>query len=149
PRPDRPLSDPDSDRVTHAFKLKEGALTEETHTDQNVTTSIVQYAFGTADRYLTFVTRDAHDSFHIARMSYYDTPDGKGWDRSALDKPHPDQPSPTEFLGEPISTRSGLAKCLYCHTTNARGGSDDVGPETADRAIGCERCHGPGGNHLL
>ena len=25
----------------------------------------------------------------------------------------------------------------------------DAGPEAADRAIGCEKCHGPGGNHLL
>ena len=23
-----------------------------------------------------------------------------------------------------------------------------MGPEMADRAIGCERCHGPGGNHI-
>ncbi len=23
-----------------------------------------------------------------------------------------------------------------------------IGPESADRGIGCERCHGPGGNHL-
>ena len=29
-----------------------------------------------------------------------------------------------------------------------RGGKDRVGPESADRGIGCERCHGPGGNHL-
>ena len=25
----------------------------------------------------------------------------------------------------------------------------ESGPEAADRAIGCEKCHGPGGNHLL
>jgi hypothetical protein len=41
-----------------------------------------------------------------------------------------------------------MIKCLACHTTNVRGGRDRVGPETADRGIGCEACHGPGGNHL-
>ena len=40
-------------------------------------------------------------------------------------------------------------KCLYCHVTNARTRHESIGPEMADRAIGCERCHGPGGNHLL
>ncbi len=44
--------------------------------------------------------------------------------------------------------RDGVAKCLYCHATNPRSGKESVGPESADRAIGCERCHGPGGNHL-
>ena len=33
------------------------------------------------------------------------------------------------------------------HDFPARG-TDRIGPETADRAIGCERCHGPGANHL-
>ena len=45
--------------------------------------------------------------------------------------------------------RDGLAKCLYCHVTNPRTGHDALGPEMADRAIGCERCHGPGGNHIV
>ena len=25
----------------------------------------------------------------------------------------------------------------------------NTGPEAADHSIGCEKCHGPGGNHLL
>jgi len=53
-----------------------------------------------------------------------------------------------EFQGEEIGLRDGLARCLYCHLTNPRAGREPIGPETADRAIGCERCHGPGGNHL-
>ena len=39
-------------------------------------------------------------------------------------------------------------RCLYCHATNVRGGKVRVGPESADHGIGCERCHGPGRNHL-
>ena len=59
------------------------------------------------------------------------------------------RPGPaTSYQGEAIGVRDGVAKCLYCHVTNPRSGRDPAGPETADRAIGCERCHGPGGHHL-
>jgi hypothetical protein len=38
---------------------------------------------------------------------------------------------------------------LTCHTTNFHAVVHGVGPEAADRSIGCERCHGPGGDHVL
>ena len=66
------------------------------------------------------------------------------------DDPRPStiRPHPEDFQGELIGVRAGVAKCLYCHITYPRAGRERIGPETADRAIGCERCHGPGGNHL-
>jgi formate-dependent nitrite reductase cytochrome c552 subunit len=45
-------------------------------------------------------------------------------------------------------SRDALRRCLNCHTTNFRAALLRLGPEAADRGIGCERCHGPGGNHL-
>ena len=110
--------------------------------------AIIEYAFGTSDRYLTMVSRDTHGGYHIARLSYYNTPEGQGWDRSALDTTQPSRGRPEEFQGKAIGVRDGLARCLYCHLTNPRTGREPVGPETADRAIGCERCHGPGGHHI-
>ena len=53
-----------------------------------------------------------------------------------------------DFLGKPIDGVDGLYKCLFCHTTDPRAVLDHSGPAAADRAIGCERCHGPGGNHV-
>jgi hypothetical protein len=42
---------------------------------------------------------------------------------------------------------------LFCHVTNPREfrdpDKDGPGPEAADSGIGCERCHGPGANHIL
>ena len=64
----------------------------------------------------------------------------------SLDKIHPTRGD--EFQGESIGVRDGVAKCLYCHTTNPRSDRGPTGPEASDRAIGCERCHGPGGHHL-
>src|SRR5262249_47861100 len=130
------------------FRLRDGKLWAETRVGNEVFDAMVEYAFGTGDRYLTMVCRDATDKYRIARLSYYDTPQGKGWDRSALDRTHPTRAHAPEFQGDPIGVRDGLARCLYCHVTNPRTGHYSIGPETADRAIGCERCHGPGGNHL-
>jgi hypothetical protein len=52
-----------------------------------------------------------------------------------------------DFLGKAL-TEADVYDCFYCHTTVARSARDQTGPESADRGIGCERCHGPGGNHL-
>jgi tetratricopeptide (TPR) repeat protein len=148
PRPDRPLPDPDDPNVTHAFVVRDGALREETRVGDEVSSAVIAYAFGTSDRYLTMVSRDEYGQYHIARLSYYATPHGQGWDRSALDKIRRSGERSQEFHGGAVSARDGVAKCLYCHTTNARTGREPTGPETSDRAVGCERCHGPGGNHL-
>ena len=148
PLPDRPLPDPDDPSVTHTIQRRDGAIREQTRVGTQVFDTVIEYAFGTKDRYLTMVSRDARGGYRIARLSYYDTPDGRGWDRSVLGITHLSRDHAGEFQGQAIGVRDGLAKCLYCHLTNPRTGREPTGPETADRAIGCERCHGPGGNHV-
>jgi hypothetical protein len=95
---------------------------------------------------VTTVGRDDQGEFRAARFSYYHGPEGSGWDISAGDTALPT--GKLGFLGRPVEARAGAVRCLYCHATNVRGGTDRTGPETVDHAIGCERCHGPGGNHL-
>jgi tetratricopeptide (TPR) repeat protein len=146
-RPDRPLADPTDSRVTHVLREVEGSVTEETRVGNKVLISVLEYAFGTTDRYLTMVTRDRDGRSRTMRLSYYDTAEGQGWDRTILDVNVPTVAD--DFQGQAISVRAGVVRCLYCHTTFPRAGAERVGPETADRAIGCERCHGPGRNHVL
>jgi hypothetical protein len=148
PLPGRPLPDPDDPEVTHTYHRRDGVLRAETRVGDQVLEAVIEYAFGTADRYVTMVGRDSGGRYHMSRLSYYRTLDGKGWDRTTLDMTHPTRAQPAEFQGETIGVRDGLAKCLYCHVTNPRTGQEAIGPEMADRAIGCERCHGPGGNHV-
>ena len=62
PRPDRPLADPTDPKVTHAIKEVDGALWEETRVGDSVLRSLIEYAFGTSERYLTMVSRDAQRS---------------------------------------------------------------------------------------
>jgi tetratricopeptide (TPR) repeat protein len=149
PLPDHPLIDPDDPGVTHTFRKQNGEIHEETRVGNYVFDAVIEYAFGTADRYVSTVGRNARGDYRVSRLSYYDTAEGKGWDRSVLDPTTPTRAHPGEFQGMPIGVRGGLAKCLYCHVTNPRTGHNALGREMADRAIGCERCHGPGGNHLL
>ena len=138
----RPGRDPHVPQDARAYSR------EETRVGDKIFDAVIEYAFGTLDRYLTMVTRDARSDYHISRLSYYHTPEESGWGRSVLDMTHPTRTHPADFQGAPVGVRGGLAKCLYCHVTNPRTGQDSIGPEMADRAIGCERCHGPGGNHL-
>ncbi len=147
PRPDRPLADPTDPKVTHAIKEVDGALWEETRVGDTVLRSLIEYAFGTSERYLTMVSRDAQDQYRLARLSYYHTADGQGWDRTSLGCRRSD-PSPRTSRAKKSAYGLGLAVACIATLTYPRSGRERIGPETADRAIGCERCHGPGGNHL-
>jgi hypothetical protein len=96
------------------------------------------------------VGRDESGEYRGLRLSYYRTPAGAGWGRTSGDAGSPD---PNERIrGRPVEVRDGVVRCLVCHVTRPRDFRDppppDVGPEAADPAIGCERCHGPGGHHL-
>jgi tetratricopeptide (TPR) repeat protein len=146
PRPDRPLADPADSKVTHTIKEVDGALQHETRVGETALRSVIEYAFGTSDRYLTMVGRDERHRYRIVRLSYYHTSEGEGWDRTILNASEPTHDE--DYRGRPISVCGDVIKCLYCHATFPRAGRERTGPESADRAIGCERCHGPGANHL-
>jgi hypothetical protein len=82
----------------------------------------------------------------MIRMSSYRSPRGTGWDIATGLPPQPADAE--EYLGKKMAAGDGLRRCLNCHTTNFYSILHGSGPEAADQAIGCERCHGPGGNHV-
>jgi hypothetical protein len=150
PLPDRPLAAPDDPKVTLTFQRDEQNIQVETRVSDHVLSMVVDYAFGTRERYVTMIGRDDERNYRGVRLSYYRTASGTGWDRTSGDVGAAD---PVENVqGRPIDVRDGVVRCLYCHVTRPREFRDPrpetVGPEAADAAIGCERCHGPGGNHL-
>jgi hypothetical protein len=149
PLPEGDLADPDDSGVTHSFRRDQGVLREETRVGDQIFDAVVEYAFGSIDRYVTTVTRDARGGYRMSRLSLDRTGEPARWGRSVLDMTHPTRTRPDEFQGESLSLRGGIVKCQYCHVTNPRTGHESIGPEMADRAIGCERCHGPGRHHLL
>ena len=150
PVPGRPLADPDDPKVTHAFKRENDKIKVETHAGDKIYQLIVEYAFGTSDRYVTMIGRDDERTYRALRLSSYHAADGVGMGTHG--RRRADSNSGENIRGEPIHVRDGVVRCLYCHVTFYRDFRDPppepVGPEAADRGIGCERCHGPGGNHV-
>ncbi len=150
PLPDRPLPDPDKSDATHTLKRDGQTIRVETRADGQVYSTVVNYAFGTTGRYLTLIGRDQDRTYRSLRLSYYHTESGSGWSRTAGDAAGAD--ATENVRGEPIDERDGVVRCLFCHVTQSRDFRDPPptggpGPAAADSGIGCERCHGPGGNH--
>ena len=150
PMPERPLPDPDDPGVTLTFRREGPRVRVETRAKDEVFDAVVDYAFGTTERYMTMIGRDDGGEFRALRLSYYRTAEGSGWGRTSGDAGAPDWHE--TIRGRPIDVRDGVVRCLACHVTRPRAFREPppavAGPEAADPAIGCERCHGPGSNHL-
>jgi len=148
PLPDRPLPDPDDPKVTHTFDRQGDKIQVKTKAGDRVFNTVVEYAFGTRERYITMIGRDDQHDFRALRLSYYHNAEGSGWGRTF------GFPDKVELVrGQAVVVRDGVNRCLYCHVTQSREFRDPppetgVGPEAADSGIGCERCHGPGANHI-
>ena len=99
--------------------------------------AIVDYAFGSGDRGLTFVGRDDNGQARELRLSYFRNETRLFWD---VTSGHPLHPSDlTEYLGQTL-TADEFRRCFLCHVTNQRATALASGPEAADRGIGCENC---------
>jgi tetratricopeptide (TPR) repeat protein len=151
PVPDHPLADPDDLRVTHTFARDDGRIRVRTRAGDRVFHTIVEYAFGVRDRYVTMVGRDDEKTYRALRLSSYHAAGGVRWGATAGDVSDID--SAENVRGQRMQIRDGVVRCLYCHVTQSRDFRDPApepgpGPEAADKGIGCERCHGPAGNHL-
>ena len=151
PLPDRPLTDPDDPKVTHTIEKKDQQLEVHTRAGDRAFQMVVDYAFGTRERYVTMVGRDDEKNYRALRLSHFQTSGGSGWDRTSGDVGHSDEFD--NLRGQKIDVLDGMVRCLYCHTTRSRDfrhppPDGKPGPEASDAGIGCERCHGPGGNHI-
>ncbi|MGP0068598.1 MAG: tetratricopeptide repeat protein [Isosphaeraceae bacterium] len=139
--PDR--SDP---KVMHTLgRTDDGRMHQETRVEGQVFDAVVQYAFGSGDRGLTPIGRDEDGNPYEMRLSEYRDGQRTYWD---VTSGHPRNPSRAkDFLGQPLDD-DGIRRCLVCHVTDTRSILDQSGACANDRGIGCEKCHGPGGNHL-
>ncbi len=147
PLPASPLAEPDNPQVRHTWKRVDGQVQFETQLpDQRVLRAVVDYALGSHDRYMSFIAVDQKGQARTLRQSYYRSNEGSGWDRTKGHAAHPQHED--EFLGTRFASQDEQQDCLVCHVTNPRASLEQTGPQATDRAIGCERCHGPGGHHI-
>jgi tetratricopeptide (TPR) repeat protein len=143
--PDGPIADKILPRTSHTLRREGDAIRLTTRTGDKELTALIAYAVGSGGRGLTMVARDEEGMARVCRVSSY--LGGTLWDltSNAADPQPEDANGP---LGRPMS-RSAAEKCVDCHVTSLQAARDRKAPEAADRGIGCERCHGPGGNHLV
>jgi predicted CXXCH cytochrome family protein len=144
PWPHGRLADRTNVQVSHAFALSQSKVSFVTQLEDRAFESLITYAMGSNHQGRSFVGRDAEGHARELRISQY--PEEPRWTRT-ID--HPDVPeSPEGYVGRPLAEEA-VRKCVNCHSTNFRATQHPEGrPEAADRGIGCERCHGPGGHHL-
>lgn len=129
-------------RAVHTLKRDGRDIVFESKVGGALYRAIVDYAFGSGDRGLTFVGHDSKNRPRELRLSRYADP--SGWDVTNGQDARP--VSSEGYLGK-VLTSDQARRCLVCHTTDPRSARDQTGPTASDRAIGCERCHGPGGHH--
>lgn len=143
PFPKRPLTDRGDPKVSHMITPVDGKIRFETSVANQTYRALVDFAFGSGDRGLTLVGRDEQGHARELRLSRY--AEGAVWDITSGHFPHPKHPE--GFLGEFLRD-DDVRRCFICHTTEERAARKEIEPIASDRAIGCERCHGPGGNHI-
>jgi tetratricopeptide (TPR) repeat protein len=143
PSPQGAIADPVSSRVQHRLTNNDGATALETTVDGRTFRALVLYILGSGKHGQTLVVRDELGEHRESRVSYQ--PKRGAWSKTIN---HPDSPPDAiGYIGRPVS--QGTARmCVHCHTTTASAVLSPATNRPHDRGIGCERCHGPGGNHI-
>ncbi len=147
PLPPPNMIDPHDPRTQHSLSREGDTIRMETRVDGQTFKAVVAYAIGSGDRGMTLLGRDDTNTLRELRLSRYGNiqPSG-GWDVTTGHRPKPE--TKEECLGRALAPDQARG-CLLCHTTDTHSKEIGKGPASADQAIGCERCHGPGGNHVV
>jgi tetratricopeptide (TPR) repeat protein len=143
PLPARPIADPTDPKVTMALERTAKGVQYEAKSASEVRRALIAYALGSGDRGLTPVGRDEAGRARELRLSYYG--DIHGWD---VTSGHPELSGNIEVAVGRVVPGDFERRCVGCHTTDYRAALDASGPTADEGGIGCERCHGPAGNHL-
>jgi hypothetical protein len=142
--PKQPLTDPSDADVIHTYRRSQDHVEVDTRIHDRVVRTVIDYAFGSGDRGLTLVGHNEMNHLFESRLSYYSNPGG--WDVTSGQSVRAAQE--VSYQGSLLNL-DVVRRCILCHQTNPTAILSGAGPEAADPAIGCEKCHGPGGHHLL
>jgi tetratricopeptide (TPR) repeat protein len=148
PLPAKHVPDPVIPSITHRFSRKSDDRIElETRDLDRVFRAIVFYAVGSGRHGITMLAKDEAGIDRELRVSYFGLDQSWGQTKGIDFAPR----DAGDYIGIGLG-RKTLNHCLSCHTTWLRSVAPDSssarGPESDDHGIGCERCHGPGQNHV-
>jgi hypothetical protein len=144
----RGATDPEQPDVSWRFVLDGGRFHVERGAAGAAERSLIDYAFGSGQHAVTFTTLiDADPRQPRAvehRLTYYTEPDAFGL-TPGQQAGGVHAADGRGYAMDPATTR----KCFGCHST--RLSADDDGtfdPATLIPNVSCERCHGPGRDHV-
>ena len=143
PWPSASVPDADNPDAEHQFRHSKKGIEVVTRVENQAFRAVLEFAMGSNHHGQSFLAREEQGQVRELRVSRY--PGAPQWSRT---NEHPVRPPDLPgYVGRPISSES-FRKCLHCHSTNFRAVLEPDGRlEARDRGIGCERCHGPAGNH--
>jgi len=144
PLPKHPVTDPAVPTLTHTLAHEGETIRLVTHDRDDVKSALVEYALGSDHHGQTMIGRDEKGNARVFRLSAFNH--GSLWDLTP-NVPRPSAADPYETIGQYLSSEA-LDKCIDCHVTSIHAARSRKVPEAADHGIGCERCHGPGANHI-
>ncbi len=148
PLPEQPVKDPLVPRLIHTFSRgADDRIDVAVKDGDQIRRAVVEYAVGSGHQGITMIARDESSIPRSLRISYLHN--GEHWSSTKGADATPRDAG--ETIGRGLGAQS-LRKCVHCHATwfgaaelAHRG---PARPEASDRGIGCERCHGPGLNHV-
>jgi len=148
PLPKGPVADEAVAGITHSFQRKnDHEIALESRDELHACRAIVDYAVGSGRHGITMLARDEDGIERELRISYIGR-DGS-WRQTRGIEFAPQHAG--DLIGVGLGPEN-VNRCLSCHSTWFRSvGPLHAGPrppEGEDRGIGCERCHGPGLNHV-
>ncbi len=149
PLPSGPVPDPVAPDTTHRLVRRgDGRIELRAQAHNQVVTALIDYAVGSGRHGMTMLAKDEQLGVdRELRISYFGTDHTWGETKGINFLPV----DPGDALGLALAPKA-FRQCLHCHATWFRA-ADPLpwapgGPEAQDHGIGCERCHGPGLNHI-
>jgi len=148
PLPARAVEDPNFPGLSHSFTRKSADRIEvKSRIADRALGAIIEYALGSGRHGITMVAKDEQGIDRELRVSYFG--EGETWGETKGSTAAPREPG--DQIGLALAPEP-LQHCLHCHSTwfgaVDLSRSASKGPEALDHGIGCERCHGPGLNHI-
>jgi len=109
----------------------------------NIMEKEVHYVIGSGNQVRSYLHRTQRNTLIELPLSWYAESGGQWLMSPGFDRP-----------AHPGFRRSVSAECLFCHNaypTSApdRRGEEAVFPDALPEGIDCQRCHGPGSEHIL
>ncbi len=120
----------------------QGAVLLRARMDARTETATLEWGFGSGVKGITPVGRLAAGGWFEGRLTWYESLQGFAFTTGASKH---DPSDPRAALGRALSQQQ-VAECFGCHTTGYD--TERAEPARGEMGIHCERCHGPGREHV-